>query len=1372
MNLGTTLLFAAAFSAGFVTAGEVTFEPNLGQAPKPVVYIARTAGGLVYLTGTGFVLYRTGSDESVAVDLPAGGRWKEEERLPLAVEYRVGRDRSRWASGVPRYLRLWRAAEENGVGIRFHGTADGHLEYDLELSPGTDPRGVEITVRGAKLAIEQDGALTMTTPRGGVIRQRKPALWQTSRDGNRIEISGGFEIRSKGRVGFHTARLMSRLPLTIDPIVDTGTYLGGSADEKVVFAGGDGSLTGNTSSIDFPGAPGRRRGRDVFIRVQNRLLIIGGSGDDEVLCGGSGKAGGTTDSRDLPVNAERAPAGSQGSAPSQENFGGGKTDGFIVIMPAAPNSPVGVSYVGGPGEDRITAVDPAFFNAIFAGVTTSGSIGVSRMISPNRGGFDWFLLNADQSGAWTAAGLHGGSGDDIPLAVSASSLSASIVVAGVTTSRDYITGATLQGPSDGFAVRLSRPPPTLTVTQATIEYQMLVGGSGADTVNAAAFGPRDNLVLGGVTASADFPVRNAAQPSCASASTDGFVSTLSETFEIVSSTCIGGSRDDQITSINAVGPDILFGGWTESADLTVRDPFQATLAGRRDGLYGRLREGAGSPVTLSYFGGAGDDEILSVSWVFTGTGTIIGGVTRSGDLPFGSATHSMGGSDGFVALIGEDIVTAPEIAGGKGTRTGVQPLLWNPRHTAGLTVRIESADPAIALVASSQEAKGTPSLTLSLSQRISQPYFHVDCLSEGETSIKISADSYPDSEIPVRCVPPAIHILASSGAIPRNGRFEIAPSGSIGFQFYLGADDPSSSPAAPRLPIPDGPPFTLHLSSSNPTAGRLDSPVTIGPFGNARALFTAAASGETNIRIDASGVRLHPADTFSVAISPVSPPPIVLAPGLQAAWDIRVLGRAPATATFTSSNPGVVAIATQPSERGQASVSGAFGSLNTLFLQAVATSGEAEIRMESAGTTSRFPVRIGPNKGLSLNDGRPFAARTSVRNQVSMFPFAGLTSPSPQSYFVGDWFLLPERTATLRIESNNPDVIAPAEWKVEAGARIPPCEFTPRLPGHATLTLVADGLPVENSASAIQVNAVERSVQLEPVDLIKDATALVRLSPSSRFDNSGTVTVTSEDPAIATLLDSSFSPRASVTVPMQSFTALAVRVRATGGPGATRLIVAGEGYATTTAKVTVGPAGWAWPAARIDTADSTQVEIGVNALDAETLLPLGVRSLPAPPALPRVTSSNPDVAVMGTLTPRSGLPEIEVRGPGRTTLTIEQPEGFTQPATRSELAVTVLAPKLELVLAGAVVPASRSASLRILNVPRWARNREMTLTSSDPALLLFSRGTGPGQASIKVPGSTESVTVQALDNPGTVRVTLAVEGFEPTGTTINVAKLD
>src|SRR4030095_1710733 len=148
---GGAPLFASAAAAppelrSLLSSVPLHFERNDGQADPEVRFLARGSGYGLYLTPEEAVLALVSKDNPH----PEVVRWRlvganraapvsGEDLLPGKANYLVGNDPSRWRRDVPLYGRVLYAGVYPGISLSYYGD-QRHLEYDLELEPGADPR--------------------------------------------------------------------------------------------------------------------------------------------------------------------------------------------------------------------------------------------------------------------------------------------------------------------------------------------------------------------------------------------------------------------------------------------------------------------------------------------------------------------------------------------------------------------------------------------------------------------------------------------------------------------------------------------------------------------------------------------------------------------------------------------------------------------------------------------------------------------------------------------------------------------------------------------------------------------------------------------------------------------------------------------------------------------------------------------------------------------------------------------------------------------------------------------------------------------------------------------------------------------------------
>jgi hypothetical protein len=115
-----------------------------------------------------------------------------------------------------------------GVDALFYGT-DGRFEFDFVVAPHADPNQIRLTFSGAeKIRRLETGEISLQLA-GEDVRLKRPTIYQEN-NGIRREIEGGYTIRDGKDVTFTLGDYDAALPLTIDPLIVYGTYVGSSQD--------------------------------------------------------------------------------------------------------------------------------------------------------------------------------------------------------------------------------------------------------------------------------------------------------------------------------------------------------------------------------------------------------------------------------------------------------------------------------------------------------------------------------------------------------------------------------------------------------------------------------------------------------------------------------------------------------------------------------------------------------------------------------------------------------------------------------------------------------------------------------------------------------------------------------------------------------------------------------------------------------------------------------------------------------------------------------------------------------------------------------------------------------------------------------------
>jgi hypothetical protein len=652
------------------------FEENRGQFDSEIRFVSRGATTSVLLEDREVTLVdRSTPGTSVRIEWlgTLDRRPFGVSPLPGITNYLLGTDPDRWHTDIPsfervRYEGLW-------PGINLVVYAHGHeLEYDLELAPGADPALIQLRISGPeRVKLDARGRLVVRTTRGE-FKMTRPQVFQLSPRGGRREIVlSHWTLRPGGIVSVALGPYDRRRAVTIDPILQYSTYLGGSGYDVAYAVAVDGNqnafVTGSSSSLDFAATangpvPRLNGGTDVFIAKIDttqsgpRSLIfstyIGGASEDvgrgiAVDAAGDSFVTGWTKSTDFPTT----PSALQRARPASRE---GVLTAFLTKVAPDGRSVTYSTYLGGTGElgesGAAIALDPNGV-AHITGSTDSPDFPVTAQAcqsSLRRGSqtSDVFVAKLDTSRSGPASLLYGtflgGSvtEDGTGIAVDPSG---KVYLTGFTSSPDFPTTSTAlqtRPPNrfgSGFVTKLDTalPPPRCLL------YSTYLGGNGADGDGGSAIAvDRSGFVyVTGFTTSTNFPTRNGFQPSKAGGSLvrNAFVVKLDlgqgPAGAVVYGTFLGGSTYDEGTGIGVDSQGTVYvGGWSQSIDFPGNvttyssqgeDAFIASIDPRASG--------SGSKIEILRFGGESGDAANGLAVDQAGL-AYLAGATSSVHFPF------------------------------------------------------------------------------------------------------------------------------------------------------------------------------------------------------------------------------------------------------------------------------------------------------------------------------------------------------------------------------------------------------------------------------------------------------------------------------------------------------------------------------------------------------------------------------------------------------------------------------------------------------------------------------------------------------------------------------------------------------------------
>jgi hypothetical protein len=645
-------LFAAATGTGSALPRSPRwFEPTLDGG----TFISRMNPGPVRIDSAG-AEFRRGT---AAVRLSWLGTetatTRGEQPLPSHSNYFVG-SKSAWRSKVPHYGRVRTGSLYPGIDAVYYWRGS-EFEFDLVVSPGSDPASIRFRLEGGTRARLNKGELVVSTG-AGEWRLEAPVAYQETTSG-RVPVAARFRLRGN-EVSFALGRWDRSRELVIDPVVYAsyfgGDYLDG-ARASSLDSRGHLWVAGYSQSVEGVAAPlppaqdGPHGKRDAYLAKFEPLgdgtMVLayytfwGGSGNDEATAVTADANGfvyltGFTDSQDFPLAGT-----SLVSEPTRE------VDAFLTVLrPEAPDLQFvwySATY-GGPGRDfsNAIALDPAG-DIFIGGHTTSENIpgAEGSFQHVNRGGWDgWFIrARITASPALVFATFIGGNSTDVitGLAVDRDS---HLWLSGYSASQDFpvtVPPAT-ERPQSALDMVLAKMDLRLPGLDALV-FGLYLNGNALDVPTAMKIGSDGALWIAGYTTSTDLPATETAYRSTLAGDSDAFLMRwdplANRGSEITYLTYLGGGSTDVCYDLALGNNRVALAGYTLSADFphiesSPAEPIQA-IDGFISVIDPRFAGNAGL-VLSRRLGGASIDLAAAVELDASGN-ALVSGVTSSLDIP-------------------------------------------------------------------------------------------------------------------------------------------------------------------------------------------------------------------------------------------------------------------------------------------------------------------------------------------------------------------------------------------------------------------------------------------------------------------------------------------------------------------------------------------------------------------------------------------------------------------------------------------------------------------------------------------------------------------------------------------------------------------
>jgi hypothetical protein len=633
----------------------MSFEPNQGQSDSAAKFVAHGRGYGLYLTPSEAVLTLPERSQNhlrqAAVEMQLAGANRKPEivgadRLAGNSNYFIGNDPSRWLRNIPQYGRVQYREVYSGIDLAFYGNQN-QLEYDFEVSPGSDAHQIELNFNGAtNVSVAKNGDLVLGLD-GRELHFKAPHVYQKFPAGIQT-VAGSFVMRGKNSAGFEVGAYDHSRALVIDPVLAFASYLGGGGEESCT------AITGATAGF-VPHCPA------IAVDSGGRIYVAGTTTSTGSFSGATPTVIGTMGTSDVFVS--RISLGSSGGTTTS-------TLDYVTYIGGAS----GIQYPAGIGVD-------SGFNVYVAGTTDSSTYPTTPsafQATPTSAGNHVFVSKIDSNGSLNDYSTYlSGNGVDTASNMALDSLGR-VYVIGTTTSSNFPTtiGALQPTPAATNQFFFTKVNPTLN-TANSLQYSTYIGGSapanGVVVGGAVAVDASFNVYLAGGT---NFTDMGTPQPWIANAYKSGAQGAIdvwaaklnappanTQQYALDYGTYFGGSGDDVAYGVATDNTNTYITGSTTSTNITVPNTtlaFQGTNGGGGDGFVAKFGVPAISGTTqgtvpldyFSYLGGSAQDAGLGIAADTLGNAYVTG--LTAGSFHLANAfqgTFGGGAFDAFVARL-------------------------------------------------------------------------------------------------------------------------------------------------------------------------------------------------------------------------------------------------------------------------------------------------------------------------------------------------------------------------------------------------------------------------------------------------------------------------------------------------------------------------------------------------------------------------------------------------------------------------------------------------------------------------------------------------------------------------------------------------
>lgn len=534
--------------------------------------------------------------------------------------------RSTWKTSLAAYERLVYPQVWSGVSLEYH-LESGSLGARLRLDPGADPSQIRLASGSDTLVADRSGNLNGQIG-ANAFSLAPPTAYQLI-DGRKRTVKVAYRLLPSGQFGFQLGTYSKSAALVLEPKFVWGALLPGP--------GSDAGESANAIALDGSG--------DIFIA-------------------------GTTSAMDFPTTGS-----------TYDSSWNGAYDIFVLKLDGTTRQPVFCTLIGGQGSDSNPTIGFDQLGRIcLAGTTDSADFPTTKGAQDTsfNGGTDVFFAKLSADGTTLAYSTFlGGSGNDA-LAAMALDSSGNAALAGTTSSANFpvTVGAydTTQAADECFLTRISPTHQPLFTT--------FLGGASYDRLGDLALSQTGQIVLTGVTFSADFPVTKGAYQYPGSGA-GLFVSqfnpaTGTPTYSARIGALSSGDAAISLALDSQDNPVFATSSTTTSFPMT-KGAYDTTADAGKNLIIGKLDNTGANLLFATYYGGSGDDTVTDLA-IDANDAVYACGYTTSATLPIDTVLGPV------PAAISRDTFVCKLAANGQSLAYGTRITGSNSQSALGLAL--------------------------------------------------------------------------------------------------------------------------------------------------------------------------------------------------------------------------------------------------------------------------------------------------------------------------------------------------------------------------------------------------------------------------------------------------------------------------------------------------------------------------------------------------------------------------------------------------------------------------------------------------------------------------------------------------------------